>query len=206
MKATPTALEYRAEQDKKYNRLFIILSAILLCCAAVWILATNGSALYTYLFWNRSDTFMDYFNSVVNASVADPYIDAGVIYPPFMELVYRSFAQLTPLEIFTEGIPDPTVAAQPPSIKVIQGYVFPFIIYTVILVSLLCLTIYESRKNTKPNKLYTVFYILFSAPVLWAFERGNNILFAVIGLMLFFMWYDFQAAGPSGSLGWYALP
>lgn len=151
---------------------------------------THGNALYSAFFGDRGDTFMDFFNSVINSTVQDPYVEAHVIYPPFIELVYRAFSHLIPTEVFNGFVLDPTGSTQLQEIKVRQEFVLPFICYSIILIATICLVVYEFRKGNRFNKLFAVCFVLFAYPVLYAIERGNNVLFSVIGLLFFFLWYD----------------
>lgn len=132
------------------------------------------SMLHSY----RTDTFMDFFNSVYDSMFEDPYIDRGVIYPPLTYLFYRYCGQ------FLSGIEGSSLEMR----SLQTGLIAIFA-----LTAILCWLLWRAIRKASIPKLQHILppLLLFcSLPFLYAFERGNSIVLAVLFLFLYIRWYD----------------
>ena len=101
--------------------------------ALTWI--TRGESVRWFLFVGgdeayNSDTFMDFFNSVVN-TYNNPY-DAKVIYPAICSLIFRLLLLLIRPSDFDLAVYDPNKSAQGPYLKMYQSFMFVFVIFALI--------------------------------------------------------------------------
>jgi len=171
-----------------YKHVFYILMACALVSFIVLAYLSGGSSFKGLFMSDTSDTFMDHYNSVVYNDI-DPY-ENGVVYPPLATLTYGCLLKLIPEDAFDSIISDPTVLAQPRDIKLSQEFVFQFIIFTVAVTFLLLAAVYICKKGHACEKAFLSLLVLTSAPMLYALERGNNILIPLIFSLIFVNFYD----------------
>lgn len=135
------------------------------------------------------DTGMDFFNSIQYTKGADPYIQYEVIYPPLANLFFYGLFEMFPrsLQDLVPGSFDEILAARGTyaDVRVHQAALFVFIIYISLTMILLFMMIQRIVKNVWLSGL-TAFTLCFVKPVVYALERGNIILSAIL-LTLFFL-------------------
>ncbi len=173
---------------------FAVMSAsVVIMLAVLW--ATDGWLARTFLFNGgdpNADTFMDFFNSVVN-TYNNPY-DAKVIYPAICSLVFRGFLELVMPADFDRIIVNPDKSAQPPELKIYQSFMFAYIIFALVVIVLFFLAIGALMKNRgNGEKTLMAFFCLFSAPLLFLIERGNILILSLVFAMLFIAYYDHKS-------------
>ena len=176
------------KSSKTYKRVFFFLMIAFLIYNLIIFYVTDGYSANTMFFYDKTDSFMDFYNSMVNSALPDPY-DAGIIYPPLNEVLYKLFSAGIPTETFNSVIVEPTSAVQPVSIKTMQEFTLPFIAYFVIFGFMLAISLYHLIDGSKFEKTSFAFLILLSSPYLFLFERGNMVLVALIFTLLFFLFY-----------------
>lgn len=143
-------------------------------------LLTRGSNHFNLLFIPaQNDFFMDFFN-VLQSLYIGPYT-LGFIYPPFALLIYKLLLRFVPFDI---------AATSPGIIRGTQSGELVFLFYTLISLFLFFLIINEIKKGIKIEKYLFTITLLFSAPFLNLFERGNIIFIALIFLAIFVFFKD----------------
>ncbi|MEG0998411.1 MAG: glycosyltransferase 87 family protein [Clostridiales bacterium] len=163
---------------------YITLSALLLFTILLGIL-TRGRVFESLLFYNQTDTFMDYFNSLMGVVARNPY-DLGIIYPPLANLIYLINVHLIPTDYFIGDLSALTYS----DTRLYQGYLIVFIIYSLISILAFIFICQNMKKGENAEKNTFVLLMLFSTPFFYCFERGNIIFLALIFSMLFFLWKD----------------
>ena len=103
-----------------YRSVFLVAMAASVVVMFVTLLVTRGESARSFLFVGgsvkyNSDTFMDFFNSIVN-TYNNPY-DAKVIYPAICSLFFRFMLLLIRPSDFAEIVTDPNKAGQNPELK-----------------------------------------------------------------------------------------
>lgn len=171
---------------KKYlsvENVLIITFTVLLIAAVISLAVNNGSNIYSLLWSGKNiGIFPDFFESVIEASTKNPYV-YGVIYPALSYCILYPFSFLLPGEYST-------ISDIPVISTTIQGFVVgSFVVFSsIFLIILFSLKLSNSRISFK--SLALVFLLLFSAPVIYLYERGNILFFSVIFLILFLILKD----------------
>lgn len=154
--------------------------------SARWFLFIGGDVEY------NSDTFMDFFNSVVNTH-ANPY-DAKVIYPAICSLIFRLiYLMIRPMD-FGAAVSNPDKSAQPPEIKLYQTFMFTYIIFMVVVMVMFFLALNALMKSRgNGEKAFMALFCIMSAPFLFLIERGNILILSLVFAMLFVAYYDHKS-------------
>ena len=170
------------ETKKDYAKIILRYVAII----NVFIFITTLPFLF--LFGNLN-FFSDFAETISYCISTNPY--SGVdgihsIYPPFAFLPFYLFALIckTPLENYLDGTLSLYELSRTPS------FVVSFIIFFIICMTL-NIVIATKMSKFKGEKLFTlIISIIFSAPVLYCFIRGNNIISVATLVLLFFWLYN----------------
>lgn len=136
-------------------------------------------------FLYTDDAFMDFFNSIRDASLGlGSYTERKVIYPPMANLFFMLLSYLTPDE-YNAGRwwhrKDWSAYAE--NVVLIAAFV-------VICVALLALIVYRGFDSTKKKKLMLTVAAVFSIPFLNMLERGNIMTLAFMALLCYALTYD----------------
>jgi hypothetical protein len=149
---------------------------------------TNGDSFSGLFFIDKTDSFMDHLNSVVYNEI-DPY-ENKVIYPPLASLAYKLCNEIIPEDSYDPIVSDPTIKAQPRTIKTSQAFLFQFIMFSLLSLLLTLFSADTLKKGSKLEKYAFMFLFVLSAPFLFMAERGNNIAIPLALSMLFIAFYD----------------
>ncbi len=172
----------------EYSSLFI---GVILAFMGIYLLVSLislafGGELWTSIFFlNTDDAFMDFFNSIRDASQgAESYTIRKVIYPPMANLIFLLFSLITPDRYnFTIFKVRKTWVNYDSAVLLIVLYVF-------ICTLLFALLIYKGLKCDKKQKWLFVAVCIFSIPFLNMMERGNIMVLALLSLMVYAITYD----------------
>ena len=109
----------------------------------ILILLTRGRIITEIFFCDIRDTYMDFFNSVYDASMRRPY-ELGVIYPPLCYIIFYLFNRFVPEEII-----DAQWHISPGGnvIKTTQGGQLALFIYLTFIIIFIFLIIFIYLKN-----------------------------------------------------------
>lgn len=144
---------------------------------------TNGEVIRAYLFYDKTDMFMDFFNSIQYGF--EPYGNK-VIYPPLINIFYAFCGSMIPLsnEINSHAI----------YIRELQ--MAWIVLYGVMVLSMLgiSLLIWQFLNDEKIEARITfLISIFFSLPFVFLVERGNSLLQTLMFLLLFLFWYKSES-------------
>ena len=153
----------------------------------ILILLTRGRIITEIFFCDIRDTYMDFFNSVYDASMRRPY-ELGVIYPPLCYIIFYLFNRFVPEEII-----DAQWHISPGGnvIKTTQGGQLALFIYLtfIIIFIFLIIFIYLKEQNIL-IKISGIVSIFLSIPFLYSIERGNIILYSFAGALFFCLFFN----------------
>lgn len=176
---------------------FAVMSvSVIVMLASLWV--TQGESARWFLFVGgdvdyNSDTFMDFFNSIVN-TYNNPY-DAKVIYPAICSLIFRLLLLFIRPGDFNSVVINADKSAQPAELKLYQSFMLTYVIFSVIVIVLFFLALGALMKNrTNGEKSLVALFCLFSAPFLYLIERGNILVLSLVFAMLFVAYYDHKNA------------
>ncbi len=171
-----------------YKKFYYVVFGVFALIFFIALFISRGYMAKCILFINNTDTFMDHFNSVIYNEI-DPY-ENSVLYPPLACLFYKICNILVPRDVYGAFVKDPTLKAQPSYVKIQQGFLFPFLIFFIAMALLLLFAINNLKKGKPFEKILFIGTVCFSAPMLFALERGNNLLIPLAFSMLFVAWQD----------------
>lgn len=165
-----------------YIDLFI---AILLSFIGISVLAgvlTQGEAIRSMLLPDKTDMFMDFFNSIQYG--LEPYGNK-VIYPPLINLFYALCGSMIPLE--------DVILSHAVYIRDLQ--MAWMVLYGVTMLTLLGIgvVIWNFLGGEKKSIRISFLIVIFlSLPFVFAIERGNSLLQTLLFLLIFLYWYKVE--------------
>ena len=163
------------------RQMFYLLMILGLIISSIAFLLTSGQSLGSVLFYNRTDYFMDYFNSIYYSRFG-PYLNFNVIYPGFITVLYSIIGVLLESTgvIFDSGW----------EIRASFAGIASYAIFTVVLLALLLYVLLRTKQNSKKETALFFILILTSYPMVYCLDRGNSMLISVIFSLLFFIFFN----------------
>lgn len=178
---------------KKYIKIYCILTLAAIAELFLIVLFNHGEKLNYYFFKDTLDTGMDFFNSILYTKGGHPYTQFGTIYPPLANLVFWFLSSCVPVkyvadwpDTFAEGV---AVRGTADDLRVSQAPMLFFILFIMIVSVLFVFVFSYAYKNTRLGMINGIAF-LFSFGSLYAFERGNIIIAAILFLFIFLLFYD----------------
>jgi len=177
---------YRKEYEN--NPVFTLFLTILIAFFIVFVIAaivTGGDTFYYVLNSKKSMVFSDYFESVVS-SYNNPYTNYHVVYPSMVTVFYAVIGHFT-----MPYVNIPASASLEESFGLLrdsQMGIMSFVLITLVTFYVLHLIYIKIMKGTNLRKeLMFLFLILLSYPFIYALERGNSIILALVFCFLFLL-------------------
>ncbi len=160
------------------QRIFVFGTLSLVAYTIIALLPTNGESFYAVLHPDNDDWFMDFFNSIFDASFENPYTERGNIYPALCFIFYRFFGALMNQ--------DYKKAAD-------WGVDQYGVMIYLALVIVTCLVIYnmirQKDKHSLAEKIFPALLLFGTVPFWYCYERGNIILQTLMFLLIFIRYY-----------------
>lgn len=156
------------------KKIFYIGLILLVGLTIIQLPVYNGKAFFTLLHSDVNDSFMDFFNSIFDASFSNPYIERGVIYPPLAYVFYNLCALL---------LPEGKTALEWRNSQ--QGIVLISIVTILNIVLLHCVLMPDNKKNDPQVRRMLWWILLGTVPFWYAMERGNLVLLTLLFLTYF---------------------
>ena len=174
--------------NARYAKLFVLLMSLSFAIYAIFYII-KGEADYVDIFFIRtSDLFMDFFNSVRDASQGERvYTVRHVIYPPMANLLYLIFSRFLPSSYNDTGW-----SRRDNWVEYTEAILLITLI-TVVCALLLFFLVYEKLNATKGVKFLFALFAVLSVPTLYTIERGNIIFFSLIALMVYAFTYSSES-------------
>ena len=174
--------------NARFAKLFVLLMSLSFTVYTIFYIIM-GEADYVDIFFIRtSDLFMDFFNSVRDASQGERvYTVRHVIYPPMANLLYLVFSRFLPSSYNDTGWSKRTNWAE-----YTEAILF-ITLLTVVCALLLFFLVYEKLNATKGIKFLFALFAVINIPLLYMMERGNIIFFCLISLMVYAFTYSSES-------------
>lgn len=170
---------------------YIVLLSVSILTIIITLFATHGELFSGIFFTDSLDTGMDFFHSIEYTKGRAPYLFFDTLYPPLANLFYYVLYLFVPdwqsdtwATTFEKSI---AIRGTASDLRVWQPTFLLFILYTVVVILLLCGLIHKMF-NQCALASALAFCSVFSYGVLWAVERGNIIILCLV-LVLFFVLY-----------------
>jgi len=178
--------KYRTEYEK--NPVFILFLTILVTffiVFAVSVVISGGSTFHNILNADPSKIFYDHFESI-EYSYDHPYTDPAhvVIYPPLVTVFYALLGRII--------VPYADTSVSPLAVAMCQSQM-GLITFFIIILLVFCVLYAVFSKILRPmdtkKELMFVLLILLGYPFIYAVERGNSILLALVFCFIFLLGY-----------------
>lgn len=166
-----------------YRQLFYFLMTVFGVSFFLVLLISGGYSMRGLLAPDRNNSLMEFFNKMI-LSGGDPY-SSGSTAMPFALLVYRFLFGFVSPEAVSKLIPSRVSSEYTPNVKIYQQFNFPFILYSVFSLSLLYFALRALKKGSRGERFGFILITFLSAPLLFAFERGSDVVLT-LGLVIFF--------------------
>lgn len=164
-----------------FKYMFYIIASVFIISFFIGIMFSHGNLMKNFLFSDETSTFMDYFNSMYDTIYKRPY-ERGVIYPPLCYVMYYI------LSLFCTE--EQLKVSNAFDLKILQGPMVSFMIYSILIILILIFLIIKMKKGSSKERYLFAILMMLSLPFLFAFERGNIVLVALIFLMIFMCFKD----------------
>ena len=174
--------------NARFAKLFVLLMSFSFAIYTIFYII-RGEADYVDIFFIRtSDLFMDFFNSVRDASQGERvYSVRHVIYPPMANLLYLIFSRFLPSSYNDTGWSKRATWADHTEAVLLITFI------TMICAILLFFLVYEKLNVTKGVKFLFALFAVINIPLLYMMERGNIIFFCLISLMVYAFTYSSES-------------
>ena len=188
------------DKKNKYPLMYIFLGGMLLLAIIAFI---NASGMQDFgvsvMYFNDPfDSWMDFFNPINHAGLANPYIDTDRIYPPVCYCFYWLISRFVPRGLYA--------SSHIRRMKYLTGGAIVFTMYMVV-TTYLFVNIMEkfirlsakeerlevSRKREEQEKFIQkllVLAVMFSSPFIYQYERANIIFIALMLLLTYLLLKD----------------
>lgn len=175
-------MNFRINKKEIHVIVFLLFSGVGLISLFVADFHSQGTTLMNLLHQNPDDAFMDFFN---NLSFSFDAYDLGASYPPLACILNGIFAHLIPMELRNQYSLDNRYIIRDSQIGIMTYLV-------VLLLIILAFSFFfkESIRGSALKKGMALISILLSVPFLFAYERGNLILIALVFTMAFIWGYE----------------
>lgn len=161
-----------------------------LTCLTVFLLRVliGGAESFISIFHLRgSDLFMDFFNSIRDASRGTgAYTERHVMYPPMANLLLWLAARMFPQAYLDTGAAGCRTWVNYP------GAIFGLLCLLAGVLLAFASVLLSEPYARKKRRLLTV-AVLFSFPFVFLYERGNTVFFALIFVVIFLQNYDSES-------------
>lgn len=166
-------------KDKKL--LFITVFLFFLFLSGILSFIFHGTLITSYFFHDLDDSFMDLFNSIYNENKT-----LG-IYPALAIIPYRILRLFVPLDFWKQNLPPRENAF----LLRASLYGAIFLLIHILVFIQAFMTVLTKKIGTKTGKdILLISCIVLSGPVLYSLQRGNNIIYAMLFSLLFFVLKD----------------
>lgn len=175
------------------QQIFIVVMATSLVLTVIMLIFTGGQVVSNIFFRDADniDTGMDFLNSIVYVHTRAPYRDYGTLYPPlanfFFWLLYLCVPEWQRSQWDAMLGSGQTLRASEYDPRIFQPTMVMFIIFCVATALVLYILVQKTLKKADKINL-TAFLCIFTYGVIYAFERGNIILFCVAGCLFFVLY------------------
>lgn len=167
-----------------YKFIFYFITGVFSVAFFTLLLLTNGYSMRGLLYAQRDQTFMDFFNSMLS-TIGNPY-EHYSFYPPFAMMFYKLLLMLVPQATLDKVVTSESSTAFSTDVKLYQQLYFPFIIYALLSLTMLFFAIKSAKKGSVGEVSAFIFLTMLSAPMLFMYERANNLIIP-LALLLFFI-------------------
>ena len=173
-------------ETKNRNLTFFLTGGTVLLSVLLLAMLLRPEVMVAYLFEDRQDTFMDYYNCIETVkSLKSDYRNSGNMYPPLCWVIFYIF-RLVSGDV--EGMVE--AGGSPRSLRLFQAAIVPYTFALIFLILVIFgLHTRMCRFRQIENK-WLSYLFLFSIPFMFLVERGNILILSFVGSLAFFVLKD----------------
>lgn len=191
---TTRAPRLRLDKNRRLTPMQIYCWATVACLAVLLLalLASRGTLLHRFFFYDVTDTGMDFFHSIEYMRGRMPYGQFDTLYPPLANLFFYVLYLLVPKTqsaTWTESyISSLNMRGTERDLRLQQATMMLFVVFVIVVVLGIVSMTERLTRSCGGRKKLLAFCAVFSYGVLYGLERGN-ILLLCWPLMVFFVLY-----------------
>lgn len=191
---TTRAPRLRLDKNRRLTPMQIYCWATVACLAMLLLalLASRGTLLHRFFFYDVTDTGMDFFHSIEYMCGRMPYGQFDTLYPPLANLFFYVLYLLVPKTqsaTWTESyISSLNMRGTERDLRLQQATMMLFVVFVIVVVLGIVSMTERLTRSCGGRKKLLAFCAVFSYGVLYGLERGN-ILLLCWPLMVFFVLY-----------------
>lgn len=191
---TTRAPRLRLDKNRRLTPMQIYCWATVACLAMLLLalLASRGTLLHRFFFYDVTDTGMDFFHSIEYVRGRMPYGQFDTLYPPLANLFFYVLYLLVPKTqsaTWTESyISSLNMRGTERDLRLQQATMMLFVVFVIVVVLGIVSMTERLTRSCGGRKKLLAFCAVFSYGVLYGLERGN-ILLLCWPLMVFFVLY-----------------
>lgn len=191
---TTRAPRLRLDKNRRLTPMQIYCWATVACLAVLLLalLASRGTLLHRFFFYDVTDTGMDFFHSIEYMRGRMPYGQFDTLYPPLANLFFYVLYLLVPKTqsaTWTESyISSLNMRGTERDLRLQQATMMLFVVFVIVVVLGIVSMTERLTRSCGGRKKLLAFCAVFSYGVLYGLERGN-ILLLCWPLMAFFILY-----------------
>ncbi len=166
----------------------VVFGLLILASLLIWAIASLlfGMPVFTSVFFrDTEDLFMDFFNSVRDASLVEgAYTVRHVIYPPMANLFFWLMSFLTP-----DAYNATSFEERYSWTKYSETTLPPVILFVILGALAIGFAAYFGLRESKKRRLFFAAMFTLSSPILYLLERGNMLIFSLAFLLIYVATY-----------------
>ncbi len=171
--------------NTKLLTVYYILFSVSAVLFFIMLAVTDGKSFSETIFRNSvgSDFFMDFFNSIRDASTKEVYKD-GIIYPPLANIFFYVLSLMIDPKLASSSFAHRTLLQKD---YVCLFLYFVFVVLTIIMFVSLIKKHFENSKLKRFSSSLPML-LVFSYPMIYCVQRGNIALLSLV-FSMFFVFY-----------------
>ena len=189
MKKIQTKKMKNSEKNKLVFWFFFISLTLTQLIMYISNLGSSGYAMHSLIYNFYNFSFSDFFDAFNVSMLKHPYDSVTIgdfsFFSPLYILIFRLFTYFAKSEIYSY---DKSFYIHFSETMLI------FILFVAVSTAVLAIIIYNNKKGNVPTKIWFLFLMLFSAPMIYNFERGSLVILAVIFVFLYLLGFDNEKA------------
>ncbi|MBQ9607992.1 MAG: DUF2029 domain-containing protein [Lachnospiraceae bacterium] len=189
MKKIQTRKMNNSQKNKLVFWFFFITLTLTQLVMYISNLGSSGYAMHSLIFNYYNNSFMDFFNPFNVSMLKHPYDSVTIgefsFFSPLYLLIFRLFSYFAKPEIYDF---DKSYLVHFTETMLI------YIIFAVITTAALAIIIYNNKKGNIPTKIWFLFLMIFSAPMIYNYEQGSLVILAVIFVFLYILGFNNEKA------------
>ena len=189
MKKPQTNKMNNSQKNKMVFWFFFITLTLTQLVLIISNLGSKGFAMHSIINNYYTNSFMNFFDTFNVSRRANPYASANIgefsFYSPLVILIFRLLTYFTKSDVYEYDKSYLTHFSETMLI---------FVMFIALSMAGFAILLYQSKKGNVPVKLWFLYLMIFSAPMIYNVEQGSIVIIAVIFVYLYLQGIDSDKA------------